>query len=90
MRVFLRVLTAAVVGGSVSAYAQQYFEQEKTGDVSDLTFEPATTPMVVGTLAGLLAPRRYRLGAALVASALAALLRGDPLEEFLSAHVNES
>jgi len=90
MRVFLRVLVAAVVGGSMSSYAQLYVAQQKTGELNELAFEPATTPIVVGTLAGLVAPRQYRLMAAFVASALVGLLGRDPIEELVSDLLDEA
>lgn len=90
MRVFLRVLVAAVVGGSVSSYAKQYVVQRNTDEPQELVFEPATTPIVVGTLAGLVAPRQYRLIAAVVVSALSGLIGRDPIEELVADLSDES
>lgn len=72
---FLRVLLAAVVGGGASTYVQQYARHEDEAD-----FVPATTPIVVGTLAGLIAPPERRLLVALVSSAVVALVRDDLID----------
>ena len=84
MRAFLRLLVLAVVGGLAGSAIRQMVDQKRTGETAEIVVAASTTPIVAGTLAGLLAPRKWRvLVVLLVSSNVAANLKDDPLDPLI-------
>lgn len=84
MRTFLRILVAAVLGGSASGVAQQYLAQRQSGAPDELVVATTTSPILAGTIAGLLAPRQYKMLAAFGVAAIVGLAPNDPVDVLLT------
>ena len=74
----------AVIGGAVGSAMRQMADQKRTGESAEIVVAASTTPIVAGTLAGLLTPRKWRVLVVLLVSAnLAANLKDDPLDPLI-------
>lgn len=84
MRTFLRVLVAAVLGGAASSVSRQYADQQKSGVPDEFVVATTSTPILVGTAAGLLAPRGYKTVTAFSVAAAVGLVPNDPVDALVS------
>ncbi len=84
MRTLIRLLVTAVVGGVAGSVIRHAIDQKDSGKTDDLVIATTTTPILAGTVAGLLAPKRWRVLVALgVSATVAANLRTEPVDAFV-------
>ena len=68
---------------------RQMFEQKRNGESKEITVATSTTPILAGTVAGLLAPKKWRVPAALVVSLNAgANLTSDPMDPVIQGWID--
>jgi len=59
-------------------------DQKDNGEAGELVIATTTTPILAGTLAGLIAPKRAKVAVALIVSAnVAANLKTEPVNAFI-------
>lgn len=81
MRLILRLLVVAVVGGAAGSALRQYRAAD-AGEPAEIVLATTTTPIVAGFLAGLLSPKRLRTLVGLaVSGAVAAAIDEDPIDQ---------
>ena len=76
----------ATLGGAAGAAIRQFVDAREAGDAGprgELTIAASPTPIVAGTVAGLLLPRWKAAAAFIVGANVGANLRDDPLSELL-------
>lgn len=84
MRTLIRLLVTAVLGGVAGSVIRHVIDQKDNDNPDDLVITTTTTPILAGTVAGLVAPRKWRVFVALVVSAnVAANLRTEPVDAFV-------
>ena len=84
MRTLIRLLVTAVLGGVAGSVIRHVVDQKDNETTEDLVIATTTTPILAGTVAGLLAPKRWRVLVALVVSAnVAANLKTEPVDAFV-------
>lgn len=84
MRLLIRLLVTAVLGGVAGSVIRHAIDEKNNDEPKDLVIATTTTPILAGTVAGLLAPKRWRLLVALLVSAnIAANLKTEPVDAFV-------
>jgi hypothetical protein len=84
MRLLIRLLATAVLGGVAGSVIRHAIDERNNAEPEDLVIATTTTPILAGTVAGLLAPKRWRLLVALLVSAnVAANLKTEPVDAFV-------
>jgi methylthioribose-1-phosphate isomerase len=80
MRTLIQVLVAAVLGGVAGSVIRHVVDQKDKEATGELVIATTTTPILAGTLAGLVAPKRGKVAVALIVSAnVAANLKTEPV-----------
>lgn len=84
MRLLIRLLVTAVLGGVAGSVIRHAIDEKNNAEPDDLVIATTTTPILAGTVAGLLAPKRWRMLVALLVSAnVAANLKTEPVDAFV-------
>ncbi len=84
MRTLIQVLVAAVLGGVAGSVIRHIVDQQDKEEAGELVIATTTTPILAGTLAGLVAPRRGKVAVALIVSAnVAANLKTEPVNALI-------
>ena len=84
MRTLIQILVAAVLGGVAGSVIRHFVDQKDKEEAGELVIATTATPILAGTLAGLVAPKRGKVAVALVVSAnVAANLKTEPVNAFI-------
>ncbi len=85
MRTLIRLLVTAVLGGVAGSVIRHVIDQRDNEEAAgELVIATTTTPILAGTVAGLVAPKRWRVLVALLVSAnVAANLKTEPVDAFV-------
>lgn len=84
MRTLIRLLVTAVLGGVAGSVIRHVIDQRDNAEPDELVIATTTTPILAGTVAGLLAPKRWKVFVAFVVSAnTAANLKTEPVDAFV-------